>query len=69
MRSPGGYVLVFVDMLQSSDWNHSVKPEQIGLDEAWGSPSPFTTTTAPANSRLSVHSSLFSSFILILFPG
>ena len=34
-----GYVLVFVEILHSSDWNHSVKPQQIGLDVAWGSPS------------------------------
>ena len=40
MPSLGCYVLVFVDMLQSSDWNHSVKPVQIGLDGAWGSPPP-----------------------------
>ena len=36
MPSLGCYVLVFLDMLQSSDWNHSVKPEQIGLDGARG---------------------------------
>ena len=40
MPSLAGYVLVFVDMQQSSDWNLSVKPLQIGLDGAWGSPSP-----------------------------